>query len=297
MVDRSPRLRSRLRPLVVLLVGFTAFAALTPGSATAVNVSLYQHVVNGGWYTTNTARLAQSFATGADAVSVSTVQVFVRNTNESNSSTISGSSYTLAIYTDSSGSPGSLVGTVGSDPSMGAWAEGTSTYTLSTPIELTANTGYFMVMTGTGTASWKYDNTTISTDVTPAPTFRSLRSVNNGSWGSLGVSFSLSISGVAAAPATTTTEPSTTLAPTTAAPTTEPATTAAPTTEPATTAAPTTAAPTTAVPTTEPATTVAPTTATPTTATPTTAAPTTAAPTTAAPTTEAPTTTEPTTTA
>jgi hypothetical protein len=149
-----------------------------PGPITA-----YSMTTDGAWASAEgTTWQAQSFSTGSDAAALVSVTVHVRNANLSNSNA-SPSSYSLALYSASSGVPGSKITDLVTNQSVAAWGDGTSTYTSSQ--SLSASTTYFVVMTGSagGTIGWKFHGSSPSTDITPAPSFTNLSSTDGGgSW-------------------------------------------------------------------------------------------------------------------
>lgn len=159
-----------------------------PAASTAP-VDLYAQTQDGAWRTAQgSIWLAQSFTTSA-ASDTLTVSVRIRNANESNASaTPSTYSLDLRPATMSSQPDTSAVGVwVVQNRSVGAWGDGWETFTVATP--LAANTQYFIVMTGStnGTLGWKFASSdSITTSVTPVPTFSALRSQDAGvSWQSV----------------------------------------------------------------------------------------------------------------
>lgn len=248
---------------VVAVVGVVAWCALTPtlfptssgaqgGVSAAAVVTPYSLSVDGAWATAaGSTVVAQSFTTGDKPITLSSIGIWLRNADATNSYAVN-SAFTLEVRTSSYGVPGSLVETVVAAQPFGAWSD--ETVQVPAAVELDAATEYFVVLSGSagGTIGWKYTATTPTSDVVPTPTFTNVSSADGGSSWSAGPAsggFDMVVSG-------------TTMAPTTLPPTTAPATTVPPTTAPPTTVPPTTVPSTTVPATTVPATTVPPTTTT-----------------------------------
>lgn len=158
-------------------------------AASSASTDLYAQAQDGPWRTAQgSIWLAQSFTTSA-ASDTLTVSVRIRNANESNSSATT-SAYSLNLRTAAmNGQPDTS--TAGSwiveNRSVAPWGDGWETFTVATP--LAANTRYFIVMTGSnnGTLGWKFASSdSITTSVTPVPTFSAVRSQDAGaSWQNL----------------------------------------------------------------------------------------------------------------
>lgn len=161
--------------------------------AQAAIVTVYSMTADGPWKSASGGvELAQSFTTGSTPGNLTKVDFRFRNANEGNSSSTAGT-YNLALFSESSGNPGSQLAPIATNVSMNAWSDGFPSFTMSHP--LTASTTYFIVAWGTGTFGWKYNTTTApTTSVSPAPTFVQ-RQFDGSSWSPLSLpgNFSLVI--------------------------------------------------------------------------------------------------------
>lgn len=146
---------------------------------------LYSGSTDGAWQTgAGSVRLAQTFRTGTSPMTLDSVGVWVRNANESNSSSNPGTLTLTLFAVDGPKQPtGSSLLTIVSGQSIGQWGDGWITGS-SLNYSLAANTDYAVVFAGSAgsTISWKYNNSTaIASSVSPTPTFYNWRSDNNGS--------------------------------------------------------------------------------------------------------------------
>ena len=151
--------------------------------ARAASATLYSMTADGPWKSAyGGVKLAQSFTTGSSPGNLTKVDFRFRNANDGNSSSTSGT-YNLALFSESSGNPGSELAPIATNVPMVAWSDGFPSFTVSHP--LTASTTYFIVAWGTGTFGWKYNPTTApTTSVSPAPTFVQ-RQFDGSSWSAL----------------------------------------------------------------------------------------------------------------
>lgn len=286
------RLPTRRKPLVAVLIVLAILGMLGLQESRASTIALFEQMNDGAWRSVQGQNwLAQSFTAPATDVEVVEVAIRFRNTNESNSFSTT-SSYSLAIWSESSGVPGTQLAAVTTNTTTGPYSDEQPAFTLATPLLLTPGATYFVVMTGSagGTMGWKCNATAPTTSVSPAPTFSRLASTNGGStWGALsgtcaGQYFGMRITAQPTTPpttTTTTTEPTTTTestttttSSTTTTTTTEPTTTTTSTTEPTTTTTSSSTTTTTTEPPTTTSTSIAPSTSLTTTTTgPTTTAP------------------------
>ncbi|MEN9822288.1 MAG: hypothetical protein RLZ04_714, partial [Actinomycetota bacterium] len=183
-----------------------ALAALTTGTerVDAAAVSLYDSLVDGPWKSTQGSNwLAQSFTTPSSPVGVTSVTVKIRNASEANSSSVP-SSYSVSLWSSSSGAPAAALSTVVASEPIGAWGDSATALSLATPYSLQPSTTYFVVVAGSsgGTVGWKCNTNAVTTDVTPTPTFTPMMSTNSGSsWSALagacaGQHFSMTVASV-----------------------------------------------------------------------------------------------------
>lgn len=202
----------------LLAVAVVMGSFLSAPHAGATPSSIYTLMVDGAWQTLDVgSSAAQSFTTGSTAVNLDSVSVWVRNANQSGNSSVS-SSYSLAVYSDYAGIPGTLVATITSGHDLARWADGQVLHQTNVP--LSASTRYWMVMTGVsgGTAAWKYSSTAPATNVSPTPSFANrYRQVVGWVGGPASGGFNMSLVTTSNAP-TTTTPPTTTPAPSASCP-------------------------------------------------------------------------------
>lgn len=175
-----------------LLAGpFTLAATLliAPPSANATTAVVYEQLADGAWATAQgTTYLAQSFSTGGSASSLTDVTIVWRNANISNTSSVT-STYSVSIWSDSGSGPGAQLASAASGATAAAWSQGTTNYSLSSPLALAAGTRYFVVVSGStgGTFGWKCNAAAPATSVSPTPAFTALTSSNSGStWSAVG---------------------------------------------------------------------------------------------------------------
>ena len=178
----SVRLGLRACRAVALVAASACLAA--PARADQV----YGFLNNGAWQTAaGDTRLAQTFSTGGLRMTLDSVQVWVRNANEANSSSSAGT-LNLSLYaTDGDRKPtGSSLLTIGSQFFGNNFPDEQPTFS-NLGYTLSANTTYAVVFQGSSgsTISWKYPGSgSISTTISPTPTFRDWASSNNGTtWG------------------------------------------------------------------------------------------------------------------
>ncbi|MFM8861591.1 MAG: choice-of-anchor R domain-containing protein, partial [Acidimicrobiia bacterium] len=152
---RNPIARRVVGLVAAALVGLgvlVAGVAASSSRASAASTTLYSQMNDGAWSVATSSNFwAQSFTTSSTATSLTSVEVWIRNNSGG------GSSYSLALYSSSSGMPGSSLTTIKANESVGAWGDGRKSFTLSTPYSLAASTQYFIVMSGPagGTVGWK----------------------------------------------------------------------------------------------------------------------------------------------
>jgi len=151
------------------------------GAATLPAAQIYYQSTDGPYVNlSGNARLAQTFSTGASPMVLNSVGAWIRNANASNSSSTT-SSLTLNLFAvDANFKPtGSSLLTIGSG-TWGPWGDGFTTFN-SLNFNLAANTTYAVVMTGTGTMSWKYAASVNPTStISPTPTFYDWTSSDSG---------------------------------------------------------------------------------------------------------------------
>ena len=218
MPQKSFKRKGVVAGLLAVAVAMGSF--VTAPHASATPPSIYSLMVDGAWQTLDVgSSAAQSFTTGSVPVNLDSVSVWVRNANQSGNSSVP-SSYSLAVYSDFAGIPGTLVATITSGHDLTTWADGQVLHQANVP--LSASTRYWMVMTGVsgGTAAWKYSSTAPSSSVTPTPSFANrYRQVVGWVSGPASGGFNMSL--VTSSNAPTTTTPPTT-APSAACPTRRP---------------------------------------------------------------------------
>lgn len=156
-------------------------ALLWGGAATLPASQIYYQSTDGGWVNVSgNGRLAQTFSTGTSPMVLNSVGAWIRNANASNTSSTT-SSLTLNLFAvDANFKPtGSSLLTIGT-ATWGAWGDGFSTFS-SLNFNLAANTTYAVVMSGTGTMSWKYAASVSPTStISPAPIFYDWTSADSG---------------------------------------------------------------------------------------------------------------------
>lgn len=184
ILRRSPlvRVAGALALVVALVATITVGLSATPDRAAAQSTNLYDQMNDGAWVnSSSTTFLAQSFSTSTSAPFLTGVDIMFRNANASNSSS-TGGNYTLELWSDGSSAPGSRLTDIKVNESVGAWAQGSPSFTLSSPYQLAASTRYWVVLKSTtATMGWKCNAAAPTTDVSPTPTFNSLVSSNSGS--------------------------------------------------------------------------------------------------------------------
>lgn len=171
-----------LPALVGLAAVLTVVAPAVMRPASAAPFTFVSASTDGPWRTAQGSTwLAQSFVAPAGVSAVTSVSVMLRNANENNASPVN-SSYSVEIRADNSGSPASVLATAVSNRSLGQWGQENETFTLGSPLALTAGATYHVVLTGSagGTIGWKCSSPA-TTDVTPVPTFSARRSTDAGS--------------------------------------------------------------------------------------------------------------------
>ncbi len=209
--------RERIPPFVaacgfVLCLGFLL---TLPRGAVAADFALYDQFGDGEWRSTSGSTvLAQSFSSHSSGRYLKSVKVWIRNANESNSGSTS-SSYSVSIWTSSSGNPSVKVADLATGVAAGQWSESTTTFTATSDIDLgTGPADYFVVVAGSagGTVGWKC-NATAPTAAEPAGSYAARISSDGGSsWSSLSSGrcaakfFSMVVTGtdVSVSPTTTT---------------------------------------------------------------------------------------------
>jgi len=145
---------SRFRNLV-----FAAVATTIAAQGSAVNADiLYDNlsVSSGGTASVSSldhGPLADSFSTGVSPTSLTDVKLLLGA-----SAPVDGGSFSVTLLSDSSTSPGSLLTTIGTvnDSSLST-SLGTVDLSLATPYALTANTRYWIEVSGTSTSGvWSF---------------------------------------------------------------------------------------------------------------------------------------------
>ncbi|MEI7624293.1 MAG: choice-of-anchor R domain-containing protein, partial [Actinomycetes bacterium] len=204
MTARRQKRILRIAFLTVLaaFIGAAVIPFVFTTQANATSTTLYSQLNNGAWRSVQgTNWLAQSFSSSSAATVVTDVSIVFRNATENNGSSSGSSTYTLSIWSSSSGAPGTQLKSVATSVQPGAWSEGTQNYTLSSPLTLSPSTQYFVVMSGSGTMGWKCNAAAPTTNVSPTPTFTSLASSNSGgAWSAVsgtcaGLNFGMAVTG------------------------------------------------------------------------------------------------------
>ena len=148
--------------------------ALTP--AFAADDQIYSMTADGGMTLVSSATyVAQSFSTGSDQVTLSTVNVRIRNASGN------GLHFNVALYSSSAGQPGSKIADLASNININIWEEFNDAYPSTQLID--ANTQYFIVVSGNQSSGpgWKFNSQAPTSTLSPLPTFSSYVSNNAGS--------------------------------------------------------------------------------------------------------------------
>ena len=146
------------RPSRSLVASLPSVASGTSGE-NAGSGGIYNAMYDGAWQTAQgNTWLAQSFTTGSSSMTLNSVQVWIRNADEADSSSTP-SSMTLYLYaTDANGAPiyGAPLETIVSNASFASNADEQPVYNAT--YILAANTTYAIIMQGSagGTIGWKY---------------------------------------------------------------------------------------------------------------------------------------------
>ena len=156
------------------------------------------------------SRLAQTFTTGADALTLNSISIWIRNASEDDFDSQAGS-LSLNLYaTDGASRPtGSSLLPIVSGMPIEEWynnpqgpVETTSTRFLGLSYQLSPNTTYAVVFepSASGTISWRYPNSGAPvSDISPSPTFYNWQ-WNGSSWAnadpSLGFSMNITATAV-----------------------------------------------------------------------------------------------------
>jgi len=160
-------------------------ATVLPGP-TARAVELYKLDGDGPWQLGAASnRLAETFTTGGLRMNLDNVSLRVRNANQDNNQSTAGTLEVWLFSTDGDQKPRDWVYTIATNQFFGTYADETPTYNVS--YTLNPYTTYAVVFQGSSgsTISWKYRNDgSVSSQISPTPTFRDWASSNNGgSWG------------------------------------------------------------------------------------------------------------------
>jgi autotransporter-associated beta strand protein len=178
--SRIPAARSLLATLFTL-------AVLAAATARADELYRLDNIDSPPWQLGAASnRLAETFSTGALRMNLSDLSLQVRNANEANNSSTAGTLDLWLFATDGDRKPTSFLYTIASNSSFGQWADENRTFS-NLSYTLNPNTTYAVVFQGSAgsTVSWKYRNDgSISSSISPTPTFRDWASSDNGgSWG------------------------------------------------------------------------------------------------------------------
>ena len=168
--------------IVLASIGF----ALPPASSIS-SVTIFDNLVEGTWKSMNGKYLAQSFRTDSNPGNLASIELMFRAANEANSSA-SASSFSTYLYTSNAGQPGTQIAALGTK-NVGAWDNDTYTHTPSSPVSLSANTEYFIVVNGanTGTVGWKVTGTLPSVYFGSSPTAHT--STDGSTWSTLAANY------------------------------------------------------------------------------------------------------------
>ena len=208
----------------VVVISMGSFGLLR-GPAHAADFTLYDQFGDGAWRSAaGSTALAQSFSSHATGRYLKSVKVWIRNANESNTSS-SPSTFSISVWSSTGGNPSIKLADLRTNQSIGAWSEtNNDTYSATTDIDLgTTVTEYFIVLSGTGTVGWKCN----SAAPLPAGSYSIRQSTNNGStWSAIstgacsGKYFSMQVTGtdVSLSPPTTVSTTTTTTTTTTTVP-------------------------------------------------------------------------------
>jgi len=151
--------------LAIGLAGVLATGLCAPASAGVLYDNLPPLGSSGGSAavtTTDHGPLADSFSTGASAVSLTDVGLYIAASTPGD-----GGSFTVELLSDNSKSPGAVLATIATvlDSSLTTTLTPMD-YALSSPEALAANTRYWIELTGTTTsAEWSFTATNTGTNV------------------------------------------------------------------------------------------------------------------------------------
>ena len=171
-------LKSGLRVVAAATLGLSAaiIPAFFSGAQAATSATVYNLLTDAAYEALGgSTYIAQSFTTGASAADLTSVQVWLRNNGGSTAS------YWITLNASSSGAPGTAIATLASGTSLVPYYDGQPTVTPSGTVSLTANTRYFVVVSGTSGVYWKGGTSAPATSVSPAPTFVTYKSTDSGS--------------------------------------------------------------------------------------------------------------------
>ena len=163
-----------LRIVAAISLAFT-FVLSFP-NANAAPATVYNLMQDGGWESLGgTSFVAQSFATGATPGTLTSTEVWLRNESGSTGT------YTIQLAPATVDQKPNLGGatTLASNVPVVAYYDGRPTVS-GTSVSLTANTTYFIILSGSSGMKWKGVSTRPSTSVTPAPSFDSYRTNDSG---------------------------------------------------------------------------------------------------------------------
>jgi autotransporter-associated beta strand protein len=170
------------RPLVAALA---LAAALAGGQSRADEI--YGLGGDGPWQLgAANNRLAQTFTTGSLRMNLDSVSPFIRNSNGDSTSSTAGTLNMWLFATDGDRKPTNFLYTIATNFNVVQWYNQSPTFS-NLSYTLNPNTTYAVVFQGSSgsTISWKYRNEgSISSSISPTPTFRDWASSDNGgSWG------------------------------------------------------------------------------------------------------------------
>jgi len=166
----------RRRITAGLLALLAMFQLMTLTTAFAADVQIYSMTTDGGGNTINNSTFrAQSFWTGASQVTLSTVNVRIRNE-------VGDRSFNVSLHSSSDGKPGSKIEDLATNVNIKQWEEFNDAYRSSRILD--ANTQYFIVVSGNQGSSgpvWKFHPNVPTSTLSPPPTFTSFDSFDAGS--------------------------------------------------------------------------------------------------------------------
>ncbi|QWF70471.1 VPLPA-CTERM sorting domain-containing protein [Methylomonas paludis] len=183
-----------LLPIAINANADTIYDSLSAVSAVSAGFNLVSNA--------NFGPLADSFSTGANPFSLTDVQLALTSNDSSTSGTV-----TVSLVSDNNASLGSILATLGtiSDTSLSAYTPATVDFAQSTPIQLAANTRYWIEVSATddSSAGWSYTADTTGTGVATefnANSFQVYANAGDPALALINNPYQLQISGVTAVP-------------------------------------------------------------------------------------------------